>query len=191
MSGILANGASLVLLAEEESVWKRIFNLDAQTLFDTSIMLISMLVLFTLMSYLLFNPARALIKKRQEMIEKDIEDAKKDKAEAMEFKKEYDEKLGNVKSEAEELLGNARRKAKKQESDIINEAHEEAGRIIKRAEKEAALEKNRVQDEMKQEIIAVASAMAGKMIEVSMDEKTQNELIETTLKEMGEETWQS
>jgi F-type H+-transporting ATPase subunit b len=191
LSGILANGASLVLLAEEESVWKRIFNLDAQTLFDTSIMLISMLVLFTLMSYLLFNPARALIKKRQEMIEKDIEDAKKDKAEAMEFKKEYDEKLGNVKSEAEELLGNARRKAKKQESDIINEAHEEAGRIIKRAEKEAALEKNRVQDEMKQEIIAVASAMAGKMIEVSMDEKTQNELIETTLKEMGEETWQS
>ncbi len=191
MSGILAKGAELVLLTEDEGVWKRIFNLDAQTLFDTSIMLISMLVLFALMSYLLFNPARALIKKREEMIEKDIEDAKKDKAEAMEFKKEYDEKISNVKSEAEELLSTARRKAKKQETDIINEAHEEAGRIIKRAEKEAALEKNRVQDEMKQEIISVASAMAGKMIEVSMDDNAQNELLETTLKEMGEETWQN
>jgi len=191
LSSLLANGAGTVMLAAEESVWKRIFNLDLQTLFDTSIMLIAMLVLFALMSYLLFNPARALIKKREQLIADDMDSAKKDKADAAEYKAEYDKKLKEVKSEADGMLEDARKRAKKQESDIISEAKEEAGRILKRAEKEAALEKNKVQDEMKQEMIAIAQAMAGKMISVSMDEKAQNELLETTLKEMGEETWQN
>ena len=42
----------------------RIFGLDPQLLFDTAIGLIAMLVLFILLSYLLFNPARKLIQKR-------------------------------------------------------------------------------------------------------------------------------
>lgn len=191
MSAVLAKGAVYVMLAQEEGIWKRIFNLDAQTLFDTVIMLIAMLVLFALMSYLLFNPARALIKKREELIAEDMESAKNDKAKADELKQEYDAKLSAVKSEADELLSDARKRALKQESDIVNEAKEEAARIIQRAEKEAALEKNKVQDEVKQEIISVASMMAGKMITVSMDEAAQNELIENTLKEMGEGTWQN
>lgn len=191
MNGVIAKGNALVMMAGEDGVWKRIFGLDAQTLLDTSIMLVAMLALFFFMSYLLFNPARELIKKRQQMIADDIEDAKKDKETAENYKKEYDAKLSAVKAETDEMLSDARKKAKKQESEIIDEAKEEANRILRRAEKEAELEKNKARDEMKQEMINVASAMAGKMIAVSMDEKTQNELIETTLKEMGEETWQN
>ena len=74
---------------------------------------------------------------------------------------------------------------------FINEAKEEAGRIVKRAEKEAALEKSKAIDGMKQEIISVASLMASKIVEETMDESKQNELLETALKEMGEDTWQS
>ena len=44
---------------------------------------------------------------------------------------------------------------------------------------------------MKQEMISVAAAMAGKVIEVSLDEDKQSQLIEDTLKEMGDETWLS
>ena len=44
---------------------------------------------------------------------------------------------------------------------------------------------------MKQEMISVAAAMAGKVIEVSLDEGKQSQLIEDTLKEMGDETWLS
>ena len=44
---------------------------------------------------------------------------------------------------------------------------------------------------MKQEMIAIASMMAGKAVAASMNETTQKELIDRTLKEIGEETWQS
>ena len=177
MSGILASKAVAVMIAEE-NVWKRIFGLDAQTLFDTCIVLIAMLVLFVFMSYLLFNPARDLINKRKELIAKDMESAKKDKEEAGKYKEEYDNKLKNVKAETDEIMSAARVKAKKQEAQIVDEAKEEAARIIKRAENEAVLEKGKAKDEMKQEIIAVASLMAEKIVESSMTEEEQNKIDE-------------
>ncbi len=191
MSSILANQGMTALLAETEGVWKRIFGLDAQVLFDTCITLISMLILFALLSYLLFNPARALINKRKELVAGDMEAARKSKEEAEAFKKEYDARLKDVGAEANEILSQTKKKAKKQEDNIVNEAKEEAGRIIKRAESEAKQAKLKAQDEMKQEIIAVATLMAGKMVRASIDEEGQNELVETTLKEMGEDTWQN
>ena len=44
---------------------------------------------------------------------------------------------------------------------------------------------------MKQEIVSIASLMAEKVVAYSIDMKVQDELIEETLKEMGESTWQS
>ena len=44
---------------------------------------------------------------------------------------------------------------------------------------------------MKQEIVSIASLMAGKVVAASMDTTIQNSLIDETLKEMCESTWQS
>lgn len=189
MNGILAD--KVVVLLSEGNIWKRIFGLDAQTLFDTCITLVAMLVLFMLLSYLLFNPARNLINKRRELIAGQMREAEKQKKEADAYKAEYDSKLKNVKSEADELMDKAKSRARKQETEIISEAKEEAGRIVKRAEKEAALEKSKAIDGMKQEIISVASLMAQKVVSETMDESKQNELLEAALKEMGEDTWQN
>ncbi len=191
MDSILAVQNMSVTLAEEGGVWKRIFGLDAQLLFDTCITLVAMLVLFVLLSYLLFNPARALIKKRQALIANDMADAKKEKEEAIAFKEEYDSRLKAVKVEADEIMSQTRKKAKKQENEIVEEAKEEAHRIINRAHKEAEHQKNKARDEMKKEMISVATLMAEKMVAVSMDEKSQNEMIDNALKEMGESTWQN
>lgn len=79
----------------------------------------------------------------------------------------------------------------KKESVIINEAKEESARILERANHEVELEKSKVKDDVKQEIIAVASIMAGKIVASSLDDKKQSQLIADTLKEMGDETWLS
>ena len=169
----------------------RIFGLDAQTLFDTCITLIAMLVLFILLSYLLFNPARKLIEKRKAFIKDQLDEASEAKESALAMKEEYDNKLAKVDEESEEMLAEARKKAKARETEIISDADAEAHRIITRAEKEASLEKDKVRDEIKQEIVQVATQMAGKFVESSMDEATQDKLVDETLKEMGDATWQS
>ena len=118
-------------------------------------------------------------------------EAAKAKESALEMKEEYDKKLSAVEEESEELMAQARKAAKARESEIISEADAEAHRIITRAEKEASLEKDKVKDEIKQEIVQVATQMAGRFVENSMDEKTQAALVDETLKEMGDATWQS
>ena len=168
-----------------------LFNLDAQLLFDTALLAIAVFFLFMLMSYLLFDPARKLLKDRQEKIENDIDTARSDKEKAQALKAEYEEKLKNVDKEAELILSEARQKALKNQNKIVDDAKEEASRIIKRAQEEAELEKKHAMDDVKQEMIQIASLMAQKAVAASITTDIQDTLVEETLKEMGESTWLS
>ena len=170
---------------------ERLFTLDAQLLFDTLVMALSMLLLFTLLSYLLFNPVRDLLEKRKQRIVDDREAAKCEKEEALGYKEEYEKKLQEVDKEVQVILSEARKKAMKNENAIIAEAREEAARIMARANAEIELEKKRALDDMKQEMIAIASMMAQKVVSASIDTDVQESLIDETLKEMGENTWLS
>ena len=143
------------------------------------------------MSYLLFNPARKMLKDRQERISNDIDSAKEDKESAAALKAEYEAKLKEVDKEAEGILAEARQKAMKNQAKMIDEAKEEASRIVKRAQEEAELEKKHARDDMKQEMITVAAMMAQKVVAASIDTNIQSTLVDETLKEMGESTWLS
>ena len=161
-----------------------LFNLDAQLLFDTVLLAVAVFFLFMLMSYLLFNPARKLLKDRQDRIESDINTAVADKESAAALKAEYEGKLKDIDKEA-------RQKALKNQNKIVDDAKEEASRIIKRAREEAELEKKHAMDDMKQEMIQIASLMAQKAVAASITTDIQDTLVEETLKEMGESTWLS
>ena len=176
------------MLAQE---YLRLFNLDAQLLFDATLLAISIFVLFLLLSYFLFNPARKLLKDRQDRINNDITSAEADKEAAKALKAEYEAKLKDVNKEAEAILAEARQKAIRNQAKIVDEAKEEASRIIKRAQSEAELEKKHAMDDVKQEMIQIASMMAAKVVSASIDTQIQDTLVDETLKEMGESTWQS
>ncbi len=170
---------------------ERLFDLDFQLLNDAVLLAIAVFFLFLIMSNLLFNPARKLLKDRKDGIAKDLSDAKKDKEEAEKLKAEYEGKLANINKEAEVILSEARAKALKNENKIVSDAKAEAAAIIARANEEAELEKKRVADEMKQEMIQVAALMAGKVVAANIDTTIQSTLVEQTLKEMGDATWQN
>ncbi|MBP3338626.1 MAG: F0F1 ATP synthase subunit B [Lachnospiraceae bacterium] len=169
----------------------RIFGLDAQLIFDACVLAINIFLLFILLSYLLFNPVRAVLKKRQDRITETREQANKDKADANALKEEYTKKLANVEKEAESILSEARKKGLSNQERIINEAKAEAAKIVEFAKQEAELEKKKVADEVKQEIIKVATIMANKVVAANIDESKQEELINDTLREIGDSTWLS
>ena len=135
-----------------------LFDLNPQLLFDAALLAIAVFFLYMLMSYLLFNPARKLLKDRQDHISSELD---------------------------------ARQKALKNQNRIVNEAKEEAARIVKHAQEEALLEKKHAMNDMKQEMITVASLMAQKVVASSITAEIQSTLVDETLKEMGESTWQN
>lgn len=169
----------------------RLFDLDMQLIQDTVLLAIAIFFLFLALSYLLFNPVRKMLQDRQLKIQTELKGAAADKDNAAALKRQYEEKLKGIDKEAEAILSDARARALKNEAKIVEDAKTEAARIIARANEEAVLEKKRVADEVKQEMIAVAAAMAAKVIEANIDVNIQNQLVDQTLKEMGDSTWLS
>lgn len=180
----------MILLTVGET-YDRMFGLDWQLLADSVLTLIAVFVLFALMSYFLFNPARKMLNDRKQKIKGELETARSDMEAAQSLKEEYEGRLKEIDREAEEILSDARRRALENENRIIAQAKEEAARIMDRARTEAELEKQKLADDVKKEIISVASLMAGKVVAASIDTTLQDQLIDETLKEMGENTWLS
>ena len=170
---------------------ERLFSLDAQLIYDAILLAIAILVMFTFLSYLLFNPARDFLKKRQERVKQDIDQAAADKEEARKLREDYESRIQNIQAEADEILSAARKKALENENRIVDEAKEEAARILSRARNQAELEKKAAAEDMKKEMIAVASVMAGKLVGNAVTAEVSDALLEDTLKEIGEETWRS
>ena len=177
----------MILLTGESM--SRLFDLDWQLLADASLMIIAIFFLFLILSYFLFNPARKMLNGRKEKIQNELDTAKTAMDNAQSLKQEYEAKLKEIDKEAESILSEARRKALANENAIVAEAKDEAARILDRARVEAELEKQKMSDDVKREIIVVASLMAGKIVSASVDTAMQNQLIDETLKEMGDKTW--
>lgn len=169
----------------------RIFGLDMQLLSGMIFQIIAILILFAALTYILYEPVRKVLNDRKMRVAKEVEGAKQSRKEAVQYKKEYETKLKNMEKEADLLLGEARKKALFRKNEILAGAKEEAAAILAHARKEAELERRKAQDEMKQQIIEVATWMAGKIITVSLEKEEQSSLIRETLEEMGEETWRS
>ena len=169
----------------------RLFNLDPQLLHDAVLLAIAVFVMFLFLSYMLFNPAREMLKKRQDKVKNDIDSAEKSREDAAKLKEEYENRLREIHKEEDAILSAARQKALENETKIIDQAKAEAANIIERANHQAELEMKNAQDEIKKEIITVASMVAGKAVSEKLDIEIQDSLIDDTLKEIGEKTWQS
>ena len=180
-----------MMLATQTEGLSRLFDLDFQLLADSVLMFIAMFFLFMFASHFLFDPVRNMLKARQEKIKGELEQAAADEKTAQEKKALYEEKLANADKEAEAILADARKRGMDNEARIVAEAKEEAAKIVERAKVEAELEKKKMADEVKREMIAVASVMAAKIVQANIDANAQHDLLEETLKEIGDSTWQN
>lgn len=180
-----------MILATETEGLSRLFDLDFQLLADAVLMIIAMFFLFLFASHFLFNPVRKMLSDRQEKIKGELDQAARDKEEAAKSRTLYEEKLNQVDKEAEGILADARKRGMENEAKIVADAKAEAAKIVERARVEAQLEKQKMADEVKREMIAVASVMAAKIVQANIDTNAQHQLIEETLKEIGDSTWLS
>ena len=152
---------------------------------------INVFILFFLVGYILSPMLTKWLTNRKTQIAHSINEARMSKEEAQSLAQMYEEKIANFDDEKEAILDRARAKAKAKQDEIIGEAITEAGRISDRADREAALLRAKVKDDIKNDMVTFATSAAAKLIEEHMDAKVQDELIEQTLNEIGDKTWQS
>ena len=169
---------------------ERIFGLDLQLLQDVVLTAVAIFILFFVLSYLLFNPVRAMLEKRKKKISDELREAEKSRQDAEAMKSEYDAKMLSAKEEANAILDDARKKALRNRNEIIEEAHNDANRMKERAAVEIEQEKVHARDDLKNEMVDIAALLAEKAVLGKMSPEIQDDLVSETLQEIGEHTWQ-
>ena len=119
--------------------------------------IINLIVLYLGLRKFLIGPVTNVMEQRKQMIEGQIADANKLKAEAGDLKKQYEGMLAQAHEESAELLEKTRKSAQAEYENRINVADAEAEKIIENAHDKT------VQD-LQSQIAVLAVAAAGKVL---------------------------
>lgn len=155
-------------------------------IWDMLYALLNLFILFLLVKKFLYKPVKKMLKTRQASIEKDYEDAKVAKEQALSNMKTYEEKLSQAENEADSLIQSAVLTAQSREQQILADAKEEADAIRRKAESDAKLELKKAEETIKEEIISVGTIIAGKMLEREINADDHKDMIDDFINQIGE-----
>lgn len=151
---------------------------------------LNLLILYFLMKKFLFGRVNNIIKERQELINKQFEEAEEIKKQAEAKRQEYEDSLVNAKEESSQIIQEAKQKARTEYDRIVQSADEEAARKVQAAQKVIAEEKAKSIREMENEIeslvVSVATKVVGNEVSAENSQKLYDEFIESSLKETGD-----
>lgn len=163
-------------------------NIDAKlfpNLFTMITQLLSTGVLFYFFKKFLWGPLQTYLGKRAEFIESNINEAKDMNAKAKIHMEESEQLAKASALEYREIVEKAKQDAQTQASRIIDEAKETASHRLEQAEKQIESEKEKAQTEMRQEMVEIAMEATKKVVQKEMDEKTNRDLIQDFIDEVG------
>lgn len=136
--------------------------------------IVNFLVLFGLLSVLLWKPARKRLEERQVMLKKQVEDA----AAAAEKLEKVDEErlavLAEAKKEADKIIAQAQERV----GSIKAEAEKEAKQIIQKARQDAKEEEVNLLKGVRDQVGILAIAAAQRLLGTALDESRQKALVD-------------
>lgn len=177
----------LLQYAEHE----RLFGLDLQTLVNIGVQLFNVILLFIILSRVLYKPVREMLLKRTMRIREQMQYAEEEMTKANELKAQYEKKMREIETERIGILEAARKVASDKSKQQLADARTEAEAVKSRAFKEIELEQERVRDELKKNVIDISSAMAAKLLTRSVDESLHDQLFNETMTELEGVAWHS
>ncbi len=153
--------------------------------FDFIFVAINLVILYFFMRKLLFKPVTEFMEKRSKGIRDSLDNAERDKSEAAELKKKYEEQLNTARAEADRILEEARARANKEYESILSEAKKNSELIISKARDEIEREREQAMKGIKSQVAGLALAAASKVIEANMDTDSNRVLVDKFIDRVG------
>ncbi|MBD3920756.1 F0F1 ATP synthase subunit B [Paenibacillus sp. PR3] len=149
------------------------------------IQLVAFLILFWLLSRYAFGPLFGIMEQRKAHIQSQLDNAENSRKQASQQLEEQKQALQQARKEAHDIIEQARATSSKQADDIIVAAKSEATRLKDDAVRDIDSEKNKAIAALRSEVGGMSVAIASKIIEKQIDEKSQEQLVDQYLKEVG------
>jgi F-type H+-transporting ATPase subunit b len=148
--------------------------------------IISFLLLVWVLGKFVWKPVINMMEKRRISIEDTLNQAKEERQQAEQIKKEYQEEMRKARQEAQEVIAKATKVSEDRAVEILAMAREEAEKVKKDALVDIERERDRAIFEVKAQVADLSVAVAEKIIRQQLDLPNQEKLIEQFIKEVGE-----
>lgn len=148
--------------------------------------LLNTLAIFHVAKKCLFVPVKNMIDSRQKEIDAMYDAAGAAKAEAQALQNEYQEKLAAAQQTSERMVKEAVTRGQNRQDEIISQANAEARAILDKAAADIAQEKKKAINDAKNEISALAMAVAEKVVGRELTDVDQSKLVDEFIEELGD-----
>ncbi|WP_405127384.1 F0F1 ATP synthase subunit B [Salicibibacter halophilus] len=149
------------------------------------------LLIFSLLLWVVsrwaLKPLLGVMKKREQQVNDNLDNAEKNRVEAEEYLEQQREELKQAREETQAMIDNATKMSEQQGKEIIDNAKEEAERLKESAVADINREKEQALESVRDQVASLSVAIATKVIEKELDENEQEKLIDSYLKEVGNE----
>lgn len=147
--------------------------------------LIAFLVIWVILAKFAWPMIIDTLDKRQEKIQGDLDAAEKAHAEAMDEKKEYDERLVEAHREAESIVSAAKKEAEEERSQVLARAQRDAADVVAKSHDVLESERRKAMIELSGSVVDLSVDIAGKIIGNDLSVEQQRALAEKYLAEVG------
>jgi F-type H+-transporting ATPase subunit b len=141
-------------------------------------------ILVTILVYFMKKPLKEFLRKRTEIIEKSLKEAREAKELAEKALAEVEERLKLKDKEIEEILSRTRLSAEKEHSLLLQQGEQMKEKILEQARTNIEYELRQARDSIKAEAAEIALELAEKKLKERLTKEEQIRLIEESLKRM-------
>ncbi len=126
------------------------------------------------------------MKKREDTIKEQLEEAQKTKKEAEALLGDYKRQLAEARSESQKIINEGKSLGENMRKEIVQKAQEESNQIVKRAQEEIELQKQKAILELQEKIADLSIMVATKIINKSLNTEDNRRLVEEYVSKVGD-----
>jgi len=152
---------------------------------STVFTILAFIALLLLLNKYAFGPLFAVMEKRRQLIQEQMNTAASTRQEAEASMAKQKAALEEARKEAYAIIEQARATSSMQADEIVQSAKDESARLKNEALKDIESEKNKAISALRAEVGGISVQIASKIIEKQVDEKSQEALVDKYLKEVG------
>lgn len=135
-----------------------------------------------------YKPLVGMMNARKEQIANDLASAEQSRLEAEQIKADYAAQIAKARQEAQEIVEKAHHQAKLSTAEEVAAARSQIENEKERARQDIAIERDRAMNSLRNEVVSLSVAMAGKVVAKDMNCETNTKLIEDAIRQLDSKT---
>ncbi len=144
------------------------------------VQILNFLILLFILAKFAYKPLMKVLDERRARVANDLETAEKTRVEAEALKEQYSKQLAEARTEATAIIDKANKAGQKVHDDYVAQAQAEKDQMMAAAKQNIANEKDQAMTDVRAQVIALATEIAGKVVDQKLNSAADQELVAKT-----------